>query len=80
MGRSNLSYVFFENTIYIQTPLNSLSDKAAIFFEFRHFKAKKNKVRAGRCWALPQACATLCWLSSSGLRVRGKDTLKLALR
>ncbi|KAG2452599.1 hypothetical protein HYH02_002836 [Chlamydomonas schloesseri] len=43
VGRSNLSYVFFENAIYIQTPLNALSDKAAIFFEFRHFKAKKNK-------------------------------------
>lgn len=43
IGRSNHSYVFFENTVYVQTPLNELSDKAAIFFEFRHFKAKKNK-------------------------------------
>ncbi|KXZ49926.1 hypothetical protein GPECTOR_19g377 [Gonium pectorale] len=43
IGRPNLSYVFFENTVYIQTPLNDLSEKSAIFFEFRHFKAKKNK-------------------------------------
>ncbi len=46
-GRSNHSYVFFENTVYVQTPLNELSDKAAIFFEFKHFKAKKNKVILG---------------------------------
>ncbi|GLC39321.1 hypothetical protein PLESTB_000897600 [Pleodorina starrii] len=43
IGRSNLSYVFFENTVYIQTPINGLSEKSAIFFEFRHFKPKKNK-------------------------------------
>ncbi|EFJ50605.1 hypothetical protein VOLCADRAFT_120601 [Volvox carteri f. nagariensis] len=43
VGRSNLSYVFFENTVYIQTPINQLSDKSAIFFEFRHFKPKKSK-------------------------------------
>lgn len=40
-------YVFFENTVYIQTALNKLPNGAAIFFEFRHWKAKKQKVG---CW------------------------------
>lgn len=37
------SYVFFENTVYIQTPLNLMSRGSAIFFEFQHFKPGKNK-------------------------------------
>ncbi|KAG2494562.1 hypothetical protein HYH03_007328 [Edaphochlamys debaryana] len=43
IGRSNISYVVFENTVWVQTPLNHMSDKSAIFFEFKHFKAKKGK-------------------------------------
>ncbi|PNH09929.1 Axin interactor, dorsalization-associated protein [Tetrabaena socialis] len=43
VGKANASHVFFENTVYIQTPLNSLTERSAIFFEFGHFKAKENK-------------------------------------
>eukprot|EP00798_Chlamydomonas_sp_ICE-L_P032541 gene32541-17258_t len=41
--RTTHTYCFFENTVYIQTPLNQLPDGAGIFFEFRHWKAKKHK-------------------------------------
>lgn len=44
MGKANSSYVFFERTLYLQTPLDRLPRNAAIFFEFKHFKVKKEKV------------------------------------
>ncbi len=40
------NYIFFDNTIHVQTSLNKLGSKCAIFFEFRHYKADKKKVRA----------------------------------
>lgn len=40
-----IQHVFFDNTVYIQTPLNKLPTGAAIFFEFKHWKADKKKVR-----------------------------------
>jgi hypothetical protein len=43
--------VQFDATVYIQTPLNTLSDDAAIFFEFRHWKPKKSKISV-RCWSM----------------------------
>jgi hypothetical protein len=39
---SSPNYVYFENSVQIQTPLNKMGRKVAIFFEFRHFKADKN--------------------------------------
>lgn len=45
LGKANSSYVFFERTVYLQMPLERLPRNAAIFFEFRHFKVKKDKVR-----------------------------------
>ncbi len=41
-------YVFFEDTVYVQTSLNKLQDGTAIFFEFRHWKAKKQKASGSR--------------------------------
>lgn len=56
MARSNTqNHVFFEDTVYIQTPLNQLPEGSAIFFEFRHWKPKKQKVGrgdAGHRWGL----------------------------
>ena len=42
--RCTNNYVFFESTVYLQTPVNKLPHGSAIFFEFKHFKLKKNKV------------------------------------
>lgn len=39
---SNPNYCYFEVPVHIQTPLNKMGRKVAIFFEFRHFKADKN--------------------------------------
>ena len=41
---STQQHVFFENTVHIQTPLSALPPESAIFFEFKHWKAKKGKV------------------------------------
>ncbi|MEW5308696.1 MAG: hypothetical protein WDW38_000635 [Sanguina aurantia] len=37
---TNSSYVFFENTVHIQTCLRKLPEDSAIFFEFKHYKQK----------------------------------------
>ncbi|KAG1667414.1 hypothetical protein FOA52_004831 [Chlamydomonas sp. UWO 241] len=41
--KANHNYVFFDNWVHIQTSLNKLGSKCAIFFEFRHYKADKKK-------------------------------------
>eukprot|EP00667_Euglena_gracilis_P016197 EG_transcript_16932 len=43
--------VQFDCTVYLQTPLSRLPDDAAVFFEFRHWKPKKNKIST-RCWSM----------------------------
>ena len=43
--RGNSNYVLFENDVHVQTSLNKLGTKCAIFFEFRHYKVDKKKVR-----------------------------------
>jgi len=42
-GAANQNYVFFEKWVHIQTTLNKLGSKCAIFFEFRHYKPDKKK-------------------------------------
>ena len=42
--RGNSNYVLFENDVHVQTSLNKLGTKCAIFFEFRHYKVDKKKV------------------------------------
>jgi hypothetical protein len=42
--------VVFNTKVYIQTPVNMLPSDCAIFFEFKHFKAKK-KTHSTRCFA-----------------------------
>jgi len=43
--------VEFAATVFLQTPLHLLPDDAAVFFEFRHWKPKKNKFST-RCWSM----------------------------
>mmetsp|Transcript_37371 Transcript_37371/g.83169 ORF Transcript_37371/g.83169 Transcript_37371/m.83169 type:complete len:296 (+) Transcript_37371:122-1009(+) len=64
--RTNSNYFFFENTVYIQTPLNRLPNNAAIFFEFRHWKAKKQK----------KSCKCYCYLEMDEIR-SGPVTLEV---
>jgi hypothetical protein len=49
IGKTNTShYVFFDNWVHVQTSLNKLGSKCAIFLEFRHWKPDKKKVRRKR--------------------------------
>lgn len=43
-------YIFFELNVHVQTPLESIPSGSAVFFEFKHFKAKKGRVST-RCYA-----------------------------
>lgn len=44
------NYIFFDNTIHVQTCLNKLGSKCAIFFEFKHFKPDKKK-KSCKCYS-----------------------------
>jgi len=37
------NYCHFDSTVYIQMSLNQLPKGTAVFFEFRHWKARKHK-------------------------------------
>jgi hypothetical protein len=53
IGRADGSqHVQFGATLHLQTPLNRLPRNAAIFFEFKHWKASKRKVRTIGCFCL----------------------------
>ena len=47
---SSPNYVYFENAVKIQTPLNKMGRKCAIFFEFRHYKEDK-KYKSIKCYS-----------------------------
>eukprot|EP01028_Stygiella_incarcerata_P002286 TRINITY_DN14248_c1_g1_i1.p1 TRINITY_DN14248_c1_g1~~TRINITY_DN14248_c1_g1_i1.p1 ORF type:complete len:292 (-),score=71.99 TRINITY_DN14248_c1_g1_i1:46-921(-) len=42
--------IVFDTTVYIQTPVSVIPFDSAIFFEFKHYKAKKKKLST-RCFA-----------------------------
>jgi Axin interactor dorsalisation-associated protein, C-terminal len=44
------NYVVFRDRVFLQTPIGNLPNDAAIFFEFKHLKAKKGK-KSTRAWA-----------------------------
>mmetsp|Transcript_14744 Transcript_14744/g.36779 ORF Transcript_14744/g.36779 Transcript_14744/m.36779 type:complete len:300 (-) Transcript_14744:97-996(-) len=67
VAKSNThTHVFFENTVYIQTPLNKLAHGSAIFFEFRHWKAKKQK----------KSCKAYCFMEMDEIK-SGPVTLEI---
>eukprot|EP00906_Rhabdomonas_costata_P005738 RCo008531 len=43
--------VLFDCSVFLQTPVNQLPEDAAVFFEFKHWKPKKQKFST-RCWSL----------------------------
>eukprot|EP00761_Pharyngomonas_kirbyi_P000792 gb/GECH01000793.1/.p1 GENE.gb/GECH01000793.1/~~gb/GECH01000793.1/.p1 ORF type:complete len:278 (+),score=53.14 gb/GECH01000793.1/:1-834(+) len=47
--RREPKHIYFNSVVNIQTPLNALPRDSAIFFEFKHYKAKKDKIST-RCW------------------------------
>ncbi|MEW5298637.1 MAG: hypothetical protein WDW36_001732 [Sanguina aurantia] len=63
---TNSSYVFFENTVHIQTCLRKLPEDSAIFFEFKHYKQKEKK------WS----CKAYCFLELDEIRA-GPVTLEV---
>eukprot|EP00708_Paratrimastix_pyriformis_P004316 GAFH01003175.1.p1 GENE.GAFH01003175.1~~GAFH01003175.1.p1 ORF type:complete len:302 (+),score=57.46 GAFH01003175.1:24-929(+) len=45
------THCIWNATAYIQSPIDKLPSDAAIYFEFKHYKPRKNKIST-RCWAL----------------------------
>ncbi|KAL6761578.1 cytoskeletal adhesion-domain-containing protein [Haematococcus lacustris] len=59
-------YLVFENTVYLQTPINRLPEGSAIFFEFKHWKAKKQK----------KSCKAYCFMELDEIK-QGPITLEV---
>ncbi|KAJ9444434.1 putative axin interactor, dorsalization-associated protein-like [Diplonema papillatum] len=43
--------ISFNTTVYILTPIGDIPPRANIFFEFKHYKPKKEKIST-RCWSM----------------------------